>query len=105
MEKTKRQKLEAGGFTVGSAEDFLGLTTEESAIIDVKLALASFVKGMRAKSEISQTVLAERIGSSQSRVAKLERGDPTVSIELLFRAAFALGANRKQIGKALASRT
>jgi DNA-binding XRE family transcriptional regulator len=104
MEKAKKQKLEAAGYTVGSAEEFLGLTSEESALIDVKLALASLVREMRAEHDVTQVVLAKRLGSSQSRVAKLERGDPSVSIELLLRAAFALGANRKTIGKAIAAR-
>ena len=34
-----RQKLESAGWKVGSTADFLELTTEESAIIEMKLDL------------------------------------------------------------------
>ena len=51
----------------------------------------------------SQTELARRIGSSQSRVAKLEAGETDVSLDLIFRALFATGAKIGEIGKVVAA--
>src|SRR5581483_4278956 len=48
----------------------------------------------RAELGLSQAVVAKRLGSSQSRVAKMEAGDPSVSLDLLLRALLALGATR-----------
>ena len=101
MNTAKRKKLEAKGWRFMSADEFLGLTEVESAIVDIKLALADAVKAQRQKNNLSQVELAKRIDSSQSRVAKLEAGHPSVSIELLVKAALAAGADRKQIAKAM----
>ena len=40
--------------------------------------------------------------SSQSRVAKMEKGDPTVSVDLLVKSLIAMGANKESIAKAIA---
>lgn len=101
MRAAKRKRLEAAGWRVGSADEFLGLTKEESALVEMKLALAGKVKALRAKHRISQATLAERIGSSQSRVAKIEAGDPSVSLDLLVRAALAAGGSKREVAKAL----
>jgi hypothetical protein len=45
--------------------------------------------------------IVDLIGSSQSRVAKMEAGDPTVSVDLLIRTLLTLGVNRKQVGRAI----
>ena len=79
MHAAKRKRLEAAGWRVGSADEFLGLTKEESALVEMKLALAGKVKALRVEHRISQATLAARIGSSQSRVAKTEASDPSVS--------------------------
>jgi hypothetical protein len=42
------------------------------------------------------------MGSSQSRVAKMEAGDPTVSLDLLVQGLLAAGATRREIADALA---
>ena len=94
MKKAKRQKLEAAGWHVGNASDFLGLSREEAAFVEMKLALAAGVKQRRIAKGLTQGDLASRLGSSQSRVAKLESADPSVSVDLLVRALLALGANR-----------
>lgn len=100
MKAAKRKKLEQAGWRVGSAEDFLGLSKEEQALVEIKLALAGAVKAQREKHRLSQSVLAARIRSSQSRVAKIEAGDPSVSLDLLVRAALAAGATKKELAKA-----
>lgn len=103
MDSKKRKRLEAAGWRVGSAADFLELSAEEAQLVEMKVSLAAFVRAARERARISQTALATRLGSSQSRVAKLEAGDPTVSLDLMVRAAIAAGANRTEVAKALAS--
>jgi hypothetical protein len=97
MKTTKRKKLEAAGWRVGTVTDFLGLTDAEALIVEMRLALGRALKRRRTRLHISQGVLAERIHSSQSRVAKMEAADPTVSIELLLRGLVATGATRRDV--------
>jgi DNA-binding XRE family transcriptional regulator len=87
MKKARKQKLEAAGWRVGSAAEFLGLSPEEAAIVDMKVALAAGVKSRRIARGLTQGDLASRLGSSQSRIAKLEGSDPSVSIDILMRGA------------------
>jgi DNA-binding transcriptional regulator YiaG len=101
MKSTKRARLEAHGWRVGSAAEFLELTPEEAAFVETKLALSKSVRERRTAQNVSQTVLAKRLKSSQSRVAKMEAADATVSIDLLLRALFALGARPKDIATAI----
>ena len=101
MKAAKRKRLEQAGWRVGSAEDFLGLSKEEQALVEIKLALADAVKTQREKHRLSQSALAARMRSSQSRVAKIEAGDPSVSLDLLVRAVLAAGATKKELAKAL----
>jgi DNA-binding XRE family transcriptional regulator len=102
LDKAKRKRLEASGWRVGKVAEFLGLTPEESALIEIKLALARRLRERRQK-RMTQAQLAEKIQSSQSRVAKAETGDSSVSLELLVRAMLATGASQKEIAKAIAS--
>lgn len=101
MKASKRKKLEVAGWKVGSASEFLELSDAEAMLVNMKLALAKKVKELRKSKKITQNELAELIGSSQSRVAKLETADRTVSMELLVRSLATLGASRAQIGKIL----
>ena len=101
MLKRKREALEAAGWKVGSTQDFLGLSDAEVTLIDVKLALARAVKAKRLRKRMSQADVAARVRSSQSRVAKMESGDATVSIDLLVRTLLALGASRKELARTL----
>lgn len=103
MQPTKRKRLEAAGWRIGSAADFLELTPEESALIELKLSLSTRLKERRAKQNLSQTDLAKLLGSSQSRVAKMEAGDPSVSLDLLVRALLATGATRRELARAVAA--
>jgi DNA-binding XRE family transcriptional regulator len=103
MKPSKRRRLEAEGWKFGSARDFLGLTDEDVEYIELHLSLAALLTKRRKSLGYTQTELADLIGSSQSRVAKMEAGDPSVSIDLLIRALLALGVNRKQVGRAIAA--
>jgi len=101
MKKNKRARLEAHGWRVGNTEDFLELSEEESALVDTRLALSGSVRDRRTKQGLSQAALARRLKSSQSRVAKLEAADPSVSTDLLLRALFALGATPRDVAAAI----
>ena len=101
MNKTKGAKLAAHGWRVGSAADFLALSAEEAAFVETKLALSESLRARRTAQNLSQAALAKRLKSSQSRVAKMEAADPTVSVDLLLRGLFALGATPRDIAKAL----
>lgn len=101
MDKAKRRLLEARGWKVGSTADFLGLTAEEEQLIEIKLALARSLRARRQK-RMTQAQLAERLKSSQPRIAKAEGGDASVSVELLVRAMLATGATPREIGNAIA---
>jgi len=101
MKNAKKKKLESKGWKVGSAAEFLGLSREESEFVQMKLDLARFLKGKRLRKNFSQVDLAKHLKSSQSRVAKMERGDPSVSMDLLIHSLLSLGATRKELAKAI----
>ncbi len=104
MDKQKRAKLKAGGWTVGTPREFLELSEEEAAFVEFKLALGKTLQSLRKAQELSQVEVARRLQSSQSRVAKMEASDPSVSVDLLVRSLFRLGAKPDDIAKALRSR-
>jgi DNA-binding XRE family transcriptional regulator len=103
MKLSKRKQLERVGFQVGTIQDFLGLSDEETALIDLKVRLLAMVKAVRRSRGLTQHQLAKLLGSSQSRVAKMEAADPKVSLDLICRALFAMGISRQNIGKRIAS--
>lgn len=103
MDKQKIKDLEQRGWKVGNAEDFLGLTEEAAAYIELKIKLSTNLKKKRVKQNLTQVELAKILKSSQSRVAKLEAGDPSVSIDLLIRSLLALGTSNKEIARAISS--
>lgn len=105
MEKRKQRKLEATGWRVGSAAEFLGLSSEEAALVEMKLRLSQALRARRQALHLSQVAVAKRLGSSQSRVAKMEAGDRSVSIDLLMKALVTLGATPVEVGKALQHRS
>ncbi len=104
MDKRKRNRLEAAGWRVGSAWDFLELTEAEAALFEMKVVLGAKLRGWRLRAGLSQKALSQRILSSQSRVAKMEAGDPSVTLDLLVQAALAAGANQFEIARAMAPR-
>jgi ribosome-binding protein aMBF1 (putative translation factor) len=99
MRANKRKRLEARGWKVGNVQEFLGLTDQEAAFIELRLRLAKGLKARRDARGLSQIELAKAVRSSQSRVAKMEAGDPTVSIDLLVRSLLALGASNRELGR------
>ena len=104
MKPEKRKRLEAAGWKVGTVREFLDLTDEETALIELKLDLARAVKAERICRKLTQDELGRMLGSSQSRVAKMESGDPSVSVDLLLRSILAVGASANEVARALGSR-
>lgn len=102
MKPQKKRKLRAAGFKAGTADEFLGLSPQESALISLRLSLAGQVRSRRLRLHCSQAELARRNGSSQSRIAKLEAAESDASLDLLFRALFATGTKISDVSKILA---
>src|SRR5260221_3087398 len=103
MDAKRRARLELAGFKVGSVAEFLDLTPAESALVEARLALSNALRARRQAQNISQSALARKLKSSQSRVAKIEAGDPSVSLDLMARAFLETGASREELGEAIAS--
>ena len=99
MRVEKRKKLEAKGWRFGGAKEFLGLSDREAAYIDLKLKLAAILRKKRRQRRLGQTELAKLVKSSQSRVAKMEAADGSVSLDLLVRTLLALGATSPELGR------
>ena len=99
MHIAKKKRLEAAGWRVGTVDEFLGLSREEVRIVEMKLALSRCLRRHRQAKKLTQAALARRLGSSQSRVAKLEAGALGVTLDLLFRALFAAGVTSAEIAR------
>ena len=104
MKPSKKRKLQRAGFKVGTVQEFLGLSNEEMALIELKVRLVDMLREVRRSRGMRQQDLADLLESSQSRVAKMEAGDPDVSLDLIFRALFSLGVSRQELGKLIGSK-
>jgi DNA-binding XRE family transcriptional regulator len=104
MRAEKKKRLAAEGWRTGTAAEFLGLPPDEAAFIELRLKLAEGLRERRKSRGVTQVALAKALQSSQSRVAKMEAGDPTVSLDLLVRSLLALGASNRDLAAIIASR-
>ena len=102
MRASKRKKLESRGWQVGDAKEFLNLSDEESAYIDLRMKLAQGLKARRSSKGVTQTEISKALRSSQSRVAKMEAGDPTVSLDLIVKSLLKLGASNREVAQIIA---
>ena len=102
MDKAKVDRLRAAGWRCGDAADFLELSEEEAAFVELKLALGDYLRRLRSEKSWTQSKVAHRLGSSQSRVAKMEAADASVSVDLLVRSLLALGASLQEVGRVIA---
>ena len=105
MRDEKRRRLEARGWKVGTTQEFLELTAEEAAYVELKVRLAIGLREWRRRRKLTQGELAKRLQSSQSRIAKMEAGDPTVSLDLLIRSLLILGASRRELSRIMSARS
>ncbi len=103
MRDEKKRRLEAKGWKVGSVKEFLGLSNEESAYIELKIRLAEGLRKHRHRNRLSQADLAKLLKSSQSRIAKMEAGDPSVSLDLLIRSLIALGTSDRELSRIIST--
>ena len=103
MRKQKKRRLAEKGWKVGSVKEFLALSSEESAYIEVKIRLAAGLRQRRQKKGLSQLDLAAKLQSSQSRVAKMEAGDPSVSLDLLIRSLISLGVSERDLSQIIST--
>ncbi len=102
MDIEKRKRLKESGFRVTTVAELLGLSPAESELIEIRLAFTYALRKQREVSGLSQAELAEKIGSSQSRIAKMEAGDPHVSLDLMIRALLAAGMTRQELASVIA---
>ena len=105
MREEKRRRLEARGWRVGTTQEFLRLSAEEAAYIEVKVRLAVGLREWRRRRNLTQADLAKRLRSSQSRIAKMEAGDPSVSLDLLVRSLLTLGASRRELSRIMSAQS
>jgi ribosome-binding protein aMBF1 (putative translation factor) len=96
-----KKRLANSDWQVADADTFLDLSAEERAMVDIRLALADAALHTRLKHDLSQAQLAKRMGSSQSRIAKIEAADPSVSLDLMVKALLAAGAGVRDVARAL----
>ena len=101
MKKSKKARLETAGWTIGTPKEFLGLSAAEESLVEIRLALSESLRARRQAQHVTQVALANRLMSSQSRVAKMEAGDPSVSMDMLIRSLFILGAQPREIARAI----
>ena len=89
------------GWVEGSAQDLLGLSSADMEYVETRLALSRMLRDLRQKQQLTQVQIAARLHTSQSRVAKMEHADPTVSVDLLLQALFRLGVTRRDLAAAM----
>ena len=99
MRPVKKRRLERAGWRVSNTAEFLRLDAQEQRVIDLKLALAAGIRRLRERRGLTQAALARQLGSSQSRVAKLEAGDRSVSLDLMIRSLISVGAGPAEIAR------
>lgn len=103
MENGKLKRLERKGWKVTTPKDLLGMTDDEERTVELKLLLSRALREKRREANLTQERFASLLRSSQSRLAKMEAGDPTVSFDLLIRSLFKAGVDRKKLSKIIAS--
>ncbi len=89
------------GWVEGEVQEFLELSAADVEYIETRRALAHRLREERRKKHLTQTQLATMLKTSQSRVAKMEHGDPTVTIDLLLQSLYQLGLRRKDVAAAV----
>jgi len=105
MKVKKARTLTQAGWRVGSTRDFLELSDAEETLVEMRLSLSSLLRERRQVTQLTQDGLARRVGSSQSRVARMEAGEAGVSFELLIKALLETGATRREVANALTRRS
>jgi DNA-binding XRE family transcriptional regulator len=100
MSKARHKRAE-GRWVEGTVQEFLALSDADMELIETRLAASKLLRATRQKKRLTQQAVAAALHTSQSRLAKMEAGDPSVSLDLLFKSLFSLGVSRKQLGAKL----
>ena len=100
MKAEKKRRLEAAGWKETTVQEFLNLSEADGRYIEMKLALSRLLRLVRERRRLTQTKAAALLKTSQSRLARKEAGDPSVSLDLLVHGLFALGASPRDLLKA-----
>jgi predicted XRE-type DNA-binding protein len=103
MKKRTGRKLKAAGWKVGTVAEFLGLSKEDEAFVELKVALAKALRRRREAKGLTQSQVAALVGSSQPRVAFMEASEASVSLDLLVRTLLAMGASLKELAGVIRS--
>ena len=86
MDAAKRKVIEAAGWKVGDAADFLKMSDQERQLLEMRVKLALAIRQQREAHHLSQKQLGALLKTSQPRVAKIERAASDVSMDQLIRA-------------------
>ena len=97
MKKKMRESLESAGYVIGDADDFLGLTEEESRLVDVRLAVSRAVRDARIARNLTQAQAARILNTSQPNVSRIEGAAGDVSLDLMYRSLFRLGGTAADV--------
>jgi len=93
MNPEKRAALEAAGFRVGTVKEFLGLTDAESKLVELRVAIAKTIRGLRTQTGASQGEIAAKIKKTQPQMARIEAAKEGVSLDQMFLGLFAAGGS------------
>ena len=96
MDAAKRKVIEAAGWKVGDAADFLEMSDQERQLLDTRVKLALAIRQQREALHLSQKQLGALLKTSQPRVAKIERAASDVSMDQLIR-AFTMAGGKIEI--------
>lgn len=91
MDSKKRKAIEAAGWRIGDAADFLGMSDDERQLLDARVQLALAIRRQRKARQLSQKQLGAKLKTSQPRIAKIERAASDVSMDQLVKAFAAAG--------------
>ena len=104
MSKPKDKATKRNGEWVeGSVQEFLSLSDADMELIETRRAISRLLKATRQEKKMTQAAVAAALHTSQSRLAKMEAGDPSVSLDLLFKSLFSLGVTRQNLASTLSS--
>ena len=96
-DKLKRV-LEMGG-RVTTVQEWLDLSDEEVALLDMKIELGKKLEALRRRKKLTQQEVAELLQTSQGRVSKMERGQ--ASLDQLAWSLLVMGESRERIARVI----
>jgi DNA-binding XRE family transcriptional regulator len=99
MDAKRKARLEAAGWKVGDYAEFLGLSPDERALVEMRLELARTIRELREGAGMTQKDLAVRLNTTQPRVVKIEAAASDVSMDVLMRGFLAVGGRVPKIHK------